>query len=550
MRGARRLVLLALGAAVCVLVLVCAAWAVDTGRSGGKVLRNVALDGRDVGGLTRAQLAGVVGQAARRYEAAVVQVDAAGGGLTLASDEIGLAVDERATIEAALDMGRGGNPLQRMRDWALSFVDPPEAPVAVRADESKMYRVVAERDTGRTAPTEPSVTAERGRLTAVEGRPGQGIDPAAVLAALRQPAGDSTRLTVRVERGPVPPRFGLSEARRAAAAGQAATDEPLAVTVDGKPGTVEPAQLRAWVRSEPTDTGLRLWVDAGRAAAGLAKLLPDVGTPAVETTFNVVDGVPQIVAGSPGAACCAKEAGAKVDEAVQARLARTAVPGPLARPTRAVEPNLTVGEAEALGIKEPVGTFTTNFPPNRPRVGNIHRIADMVRGQLILPGKTFSINKHVGERTVEKGFVVDAVIEDGMFTESVGGGISQFATTAFNAAFFAGLEFPEYQSHSIYISRYPYGREATLSYPHPDLRIRNPSPHGVLIWPTYTGRSITVTMYSTRWADSAQTNQTKEQRGPCTRVRTERTRTFLADGTTKVDHVNALYRPEEGVKCT
>ena len=53
--------------------------------------------------------------------------------------------------------------------------------------------------------------------------------------------------------------------------------------------------------------------------------------------------------------------------------------------------------------------------------------------------------------------------------EAVGGGISQFATTLFNAAFFAGLDIPEYQSHSIYITRYPYGREATLSYPAPDL---------------------------------------------------------------------------------
>jgi hypothetical protein len=32
-------------------------------------------------------------------------------------------------------------------------------------------------------------------------------------------------------------------------------------------------------------------------------------------------------------------------------------------------------------------------------------------------------------------------------------------------------------------------------------------------------------------------------------VRTERTITYLADGSTKVDRVNALYRPAEGVNC-
>jgi vancomycin resistance protein YoaR len=135
-----------------------------------------------------------------------------------------------------------------------------------------------------------------------------------------------------------------------------------------------------------------------------------------------------------------------------------------------------------------------------------------------------------------------------VFEESVGGGISQFATTLFNAAFFGGLEYGAYQSHSIYIERYPYGREATLSYPEPDLVIENPSPYGVLIWPTYTASSITVTLYSTPWATGAPTAQTESQVGACTRVTTERTRTFR-DGRTVKDRVLATYRPAEGVTC-
>ncbi|MGQ0521132.1 MAG: VanW family protein [Actinomycetota bacterium] len=550
MRGARRLVLSALVAVAGLLALVGAAWALDTSRSDGEVLRNVTLGGRDIGGLTRDRLAAVVHELAARYPEAAVRVDAPGGGFTFGPGELGLTVDEPATVEAALGTGRGGNPLDRLRGWATSFLDPLQADVVVHSDEDAVYRIVAERDTARTAPTEPSVTVEDGELTAVEGRPGRGIDPAAVLDALPAALGGGAPFTVEVGRGPVPPRFGIAAARRLVAAGEAATADPLPVTVDGKPGSVGPDRLRAWLRSEPTDAGLRLVVDEDEATAGLAKALPGVGTPAVETTFTVVDGVPQVVPGQVGSACCASDAGARVDQALQDRLAGRAGAGPLVLPTKAVEPELTVDEANTLGIKEEVGTFTTNHAPNQPRVANIHRIADLVRGQVIMPGRTFSVNGLVGERTPEKGFVVDAVIEDGRFTESVGGGISQFATTAFNAAFFAGLEFAEYQSHSIYISRYPYGREATLSFPHPDLRIRNPSPHGVLIWPTYTGRSVTVTLYSTKWVEAAQTNQTSEPRGPCTRVRTERTRRFLADNTTKVDHVSALYRPAEGVNCT
>ncbi|MDP9387853.1 MAG: VanW family protein [Actinomycetota bacterium] len=530
-------------------LLVVAAWAIDTSQHEGRVPRNVTLAGQGVGGMSRDEVAAVVARLAPRYAGTTVEVDAAGGGFSAAATDLGLVVDEARTVQAALTLDRRGAALTQLREWIGSFVGGRPAPVHVGVDRGAVYRVVATNDTGRTPPTEPSVREEKGRLVAVAGKPGRGIDAARVIEALPAAATRGTPLTLTVERGDVPPRFSLADARRLAAAGEAATDRPLPVTVDGKPASVEPAPLRSWLRTQPADDGLRLVVDAARATAQLGELLPAVGTPPVETRFEVVGDAVQIVPGRAGTGCCGPDAGARVDRAVQARLEGVLGAEPVALPARRVDPKLTAEKAAALGINEQVGTFTTNHKPNQPRVSNIHRIADLVRGQFIEPGGTFSINDFVGKRTVEKGFVVDAVIEEGRFTESVGGGISQFATTAFNAAFFAGLEFAEYQSHSIYISRYPYGREATLSYPHPDLKIRNPSPYGVLIWTSYTDRSITVTLYSTRWAEVAQTAQTTQPRGPCTRVRTERTRRFL-DGTTKVDHVSALYRPEEGVNCT
>ena len=550
MRRARRFFVYALALVAGLAALTVAAWALDTSGSKDEVARNVTVAGLDVGGLDRAELAGVVAGVARTYRAAPLQIDAPDGGFTIDPAEIGLAVDEGATMKAALDKGRTGNPLGQVTDWVASFLHARESAVRLRVDEAAVYKVVAQRDTQRTPPTEPSVKAEKGRLVAVDGTPGRGVDPAAVVEGLSHAGASGTPVRVAVTRGPVPPRFDVVDAERVVAVGEGATEKPLAVTVEGQPGEVPGTKLRSWLRSVTDDSGLRLAVDTERATTELASLLADLGTPATETSFTVVDNVPQIVPGAAGTACCAPDAGALVDAALQARLAGSTPPEPVVLPVKPREPTFTVEEATALGIKEVVGTFTTNHAPNQPRVSNIHRISDLVRGQVIMPGKTFSVNDFVGKRTEEKGFVVDHVIEDGKFTESVGGGISQFATTTFNAAFFAGLEFPEYQSHSLYISRYPFGREATLSYPHPDLKVRNPSPYGVLIWPTYTGRSVTVTLYSTKWVEATQTNQTQEQRGPCTRVRTERTRRFLADGTTKVDNVNALYRPAEGVNCT
>jgi vancomycin resistance protein YoaR len=202
-----------------------------------------------------------------------------------------------------------------------------------------------------------------------------------------------------------------------------------------------------------------------------------------------------------------------------------------------------------MNIRQPIASFTTSHACCESRVQNIHRIADIVQGKVVEPGETFSLNDYVGPRTTAKGFAEAGVIYNGRFTTDVGGGVSQFTTTMFNAAFFAGLDFVEYQAHTIYISRYPYGREATLSYPSPDLKFTNNTPFGILLWPTYTGTSITVTVYSSPWVSGDQTGQQRQSAGRCTRVITERTRTWVIDGRQEVDTVTALYQPGEGVRC-
>ncbi|MFM7069219.1 MAG: VanW family protein, partial [Actinomycetes bacterium] len=192
--------------------------------------------------------------------------------------------------------------------------------------------------------------------------------------------------------------------------------------------------------------------------------------------------------------------------------------------------------------------FTTPHPAGQPRVKNIHRIADITRGVIIPPGETFSINKFVGRRTAADGFVSAPAINDGKFVEDIGGGVSQFATTLFNAAFFGGLDIVAYKPHSIYISRYPFGRESTVAYPGVDMAVRNNTPYGVVIWPSYTSNSVTVQLWSTKFATGEQTAQstpTGTPTGPaapkrCGRVVTTRTRTFV-DGHRSTDRFYANY---------
>ena len=281
-----------------------------------------------------------------------------------------------------------------------------------------------------------------------------------------------------------------------------------------------------------------------RVADTLASLFVGIGEKGTPATFSLDDsGAVTITESRAGFKCCG-------DSAVDALVAGiVANEGVITLPTTPDRDPRGLDWAESLGISELVGEFTTPFKPAQDRIINIARISELTRGAIIEPGARFSVNDFVGPRTTVNGFVPAGMILEGVFVDSVGGGISQYATTLFNAAFFAGLDFIAYQAHSIYLSRYPYGREATVSYPAPDLVLENNTPYGVMLWPTTGADSITVKLYSTPWVTGEQTNQWTYPRGTsCTLVVTERTRTWLEDGRTDTDRVSALYRPE-GLRC-
>ena len=146
-----------------------------------------------------------------------------------------------------------------------------------------------------------------------------------------------------------------------------------------------------------------------------------------------------------------------------------------------------------------VGAFTTYYPCCEPRVINIRRAAALLDGTVLRPYQTFSMNRALGPRTLEKGFVAAPMISGGAFVDSVGGGISQVATTLYNAAFFAGLRLVAHTPHSIYIDRYPAGREATVSWGGPELEFTNDWPAAMTMRVSASTSSITVRLYSLRF---------------------------------------------------
>jgi vancomycin resistance protein YoaR len=545
-RRSGRRVVRGLALAGLLVVVVVGLWALDTRLSENKVGRKVTLAGQSIAGMEAAELDAAVASLAGQYREAAVVVEAPEGGFEASAPEFGLSVDTARTVAAAMAVGRTGNVVGRIWDWARSFVVERPAPVRIDLDQQAMARIVIERDPKRVPPVEPSVMVQDDKVVPKPGEPGRGITAPSVLAGLQKAGPKGVPLRISVDRDSVPPRFPIDDAKRLADRAEALAAAGLPVSAGSETATVPASVVRGWFRTQATGEELKLAVDASDAPEALAELFPEPAVEPVNAGFTVSAGRVSITPAKAGSGCCAAGASAAIQSALLNRAsADTAIPLPL----KPVPPSRDEEAARKLGIVEPIGTFTTNHAAGEPRVQNIHRISDLIRGVVIAPGATFSVNDHVGRRTAANGFVPAPVIDhEYKFTEDIGGGISQFATTIFNAAFFAGLDIPSYYMHGIYIARYPYGRESTISFPSPDVRIRNNTPYGVLIWPTYTATSITVTMYSTKFVSGEQTNQTREMKGVCTAVTTERTRTYV-DGRKTTDRFTGLYSPEEGVKC-
>ncbi|CAN5186304.1 VanW family protein [soil metagenome] len=543
----RRGLLIGLAVPIVVLVLLVVVWAVDTSRA--DVVRNVAVGGRAVGGTQRSELEAAIEELATDYSTAAVRIVTAERTYESTAGDLGTTISQEATVDAALEEGRDEPLPLRPFTWLSSLFAERDVPLRFDVDRAVLAETLAlVQGEDLIAPAEPSIQATPDGIVVVAGTPGAGIDPDEVAAALPEVAADGTLpIVVEAERQPLEPQFTDEQAQQVADQATELAARQLTVTVADESVLLPAETLRSWMRSVAGEGGLVLQVDQAAITESVPQLFPDSGQEPLSASFDVVGGQPVLIPGRDGTACCEPAAAEKILQALQANAGTVAVALVI------TPPELTTDEANALGIVEEVGRPDEFGPTTRhaccqPRVQNIHRIADIVRGQVILPGETFSLNGFVGERTTARGFVTAPVIYQGEYEDDVGGGVSQFATTTFNAAFFAGLDFGEYQSHSIAIDRYPRGREATISYPHPDLEIVNSTHYGVLLWPTYTDSSVTVHLYSTRNVEVSAGSTSDSRQGNCTRVTTPRTRTY-ADGRVENDSVFAVYRPGEGVDC-
>jgi vancomycin resistance protein YoaR len=445
----------------------------------GSLPRSTTVAGVDVGGLSEEAARAEIEQiAAERLERPISLVGPSGTVRITGKELRAKALVDQA-LEAASERGTVGRVLAR-----LGVRDGPRVELAYRLAPVRAARLCNRLDRRFGTPwRDGAVSVEDESIEVVDARSGTGVDRGGLRRALRT-LPPSVPLSVIAVR----PVVSTGEARAAAARIERLLDGPRRVRFRAAESTLTPRRLRALVRTGREEGSLGIALDPKGLHASLRPRLGGFETPPRDATFWVGLRRAHVAPSRPGQMLDLQ----RISRSLVSNLASTTH---LARFTR-TQPAFTTDDAEALDIRELVSEFTTYYPCCQPRVTNIQRAAEVLDGTIIRPGEAFSLNAALGKRTVDKGFVSAPQIFNGRLEDAVGGGISQVATTLYNAAFFAGVKLVAHQAHQFYIPRYPMGREATVSWGGPELIFRNDWPAAILMKVVASDSGITVRFYS------------------------------------------------------
>ncbi len=145
-----------------------------------------------------------------------------------------------------------------------------------------------------------------------------------------------------------------------------------------------------------------------------------------------------------------------------------------------------------------ISSFSTEYKYSVPqRKHNISLSASKLNGVVIESGQTVSFNKVVGSRTEENGYQVSTVIENGVYTGGVGGGVCQTSTTLYNAVLRAGLKIIEVHPHTLSPEYVDASFDAMVSSEGSDFVFKNSYPYPVKIATVADGEKLTVKIYAT-----------------------------------------------------
>jgi vancomycin resistance protein YoaR len=474
--------------AASVLGLLALAYFIDLAMSAGDVPRGVTVAGVPVGGISRAAAEQRLREQLEPRLSHPITLEAGDVNATLDPARAGLSLDWPATVDQAGKQPL--NPWTRLsslwRTREMSVVTATNRAALIGALQGLLSKTDRE-------PIEGTIHFVGTRPVAVEPRSGQHLDVAAStdLILARGIRGGTVRVPVTTQ-----PVRTTADGIRAALHDivEPAVSAPVKVTGDGHDAMLMPDVIAAALRFAPDSRGgLTTTIDNPTVIAALNPQLDSTQRPGKNAEIMIQGVAPVVLPSVDGrgidwAASLLPLLDVLHNSGSQRSLAASYVTLP---------PTLSTAQATALGITTQIATFTTGgFAADSGQ--NIRRVAEQVNGAILRPGETFSLNGYTGPRNAATGYVDAGIIDHGRPSRGIGGGISQFATTLYNATYFAGLTDVEHKEHSYYISRYPAAREATVFEGAIDVKFRDDSSTGILIQTIWTPTSITVTLWGTK----------------------------------------------------
>lgn len=466
--------------------------------SGGEgVPKGVTVLGVDIGGLSYSQAVETLERRVGPTSVAPVTLTSSDAKtVDLDPTVAGLHFDAVATVDRAM------RPAWSPVDLIKQIMGGTEVDPVVTVDQSALADSIAQVVSVIDTPAvEPSVSFDGTRPTLTPGSTGTQTDQQALAAIVSKNYLVSTT-PIEIPVDVLQPSVSQADAQTFVN-GPATTATSAAVTVQAGTSSQQiwPSVLADAASVDVVDGHLELSFDGAKLHESLRTGLTTIEQPGSDATFKIIAGRPVVV---PAVA------GHEIDEST---LASVVLGAALSNDNRSAtvdlidhQPTLTTEEATSLGVTEQLSTFTQHFPTAPYRVQNIGQAAKYVSGTVLRPGETFSMNDTIKERTAENGYTEGLVVgEGGVFDKAMGGGVSTATTAVWTAAFFAGLERVSTTAHSIYISRYQPGLEATVNYGVFDMQFKNNMDNGVFITADLTtgvdDSSITVTIWGTKVYD-------------------------------------------------
>ena len=446
----------------------------------------VSVSGVDVGGMSKADARALLVREIGDRLGRPLQVRTAAGAVSVVPGSIGIGIDLAKALAEAYASGRlEARILPHI--WSATIESPLKITSTSFLPESLANL--------QAKPRDAELVVKGGTARVVEAQAGAAFDAPAALRAIGL-AGLAGQPTVAVPVQQLPPAISTEAAQAAFLRAEQLLAKPISLRFSGKRvGRLTPKQLAPLLRAVPAGSDVALSIDPTGLAPLLKPIARKVDRAPRNASFTADGKFAHIKPDRPGlkvnAAVTAQNivsAGTGVTQTARVGLTRREAP-------------FTTDDAKKLGIDVRLFTkpiTTLMGPSSANRIHNVQLLARMLDGRIIKPGQTFDFNKAIGKRTAEVGFRVGQQIENGQLVPAIGGGVCQVVTTLYDAAFYAGLKIVDRRNHDFYISHYPLGMDAAVSWGGPEFRFVNTLKHAILIKTSYTNSTMSVQLYGTR----------------------------------------------------